>query len=230
MTNYLDDVYFRDEYDKHGYPQKLCDYIVENFLKDSMSNGNRLLDIGSGKGNQLVGFSRHGYACSGIDKRDECVNILKHFEVKECDLETQALPYDSETFDIVFSKSVIEHVWNTQNFVREAHRVLKPGGVFILLTPDWLSQYKSFYDDYTHIRPFTRKGLRAALRQNGFSDVRCDFFYQLPFVWRHPWLVFIPKILGFLPYGWRWCDNEERNHRKLLRFSQEKMLLAVAIK
>ena len=172
----------------------------------------------------------NNFECYGIDKREECVEILDNFEIRECDLESEKLPFDDNYFDVVFTKSVIEHVFNTDHFIKEAKRVLKVNGTLIVLTPDWESQSKSFFDDYTHIKPFTKKGLKAAISQNGFKDVYCDYFLQLPFVWKYPLLSFIPKALSFLPYSWRFSDKEQKKSRVLIRFSQEKMLLAVATK
>ena len=128
----------------------------------------------------------------------------------------------------MYSKSVLEHLTNTDNFVSESFRVLKPGGVFVGLTPDWDSQRRIFWDDYTHVKPFTRKGLRDCLIIYGLDKVDCEYFYQLPFIWEYPYLEFIPKAISLLPDSLKWKDREQRNtkDRKLIRFSKEKMLLA----
>ncbi len=227
MSNYLETNYFRDEYSPEAYPQKLCNFITEEFIsKAGAIENKKLLDIGSGKGNHLVGFARNNLTAYGLDKRDECIEVLKDFDIRYCDLEKDVYPFESNYFDIVFSKSVIEHVSNTDNFMREALRVLKPGGLAIILTPDWRSQYLLFWDDYTHVKAFTRKALQNVMLMNGFSDVHCDYFLQLPFVWRYPWLKFVTSIISILPDSLKWKDKEERQFRELIRFSKEKMLLA----
>ena len=49
---------------------------------------------------------------------------------------------------------------------KEAYRVLKPSGILINLTPEWKYIYKSFYDDYTHRTPFTKKSLEDIHRHS----------------------------------------------------------------
>ena len=56
-------------------------------------------------------------------------------------------------FDVIYSKSVIEHFYYPEKILKEAYRVLKPGGIIITLTPDWEFIYKSFYEDFTHRTP-----------------------------------------------------------------------------
>jgi len=144
MSNYLETIYFRDEYSDKAYPQLLCNHIVEEYLSNNKSvKGKRILDIGSGKGNHLVGFSRLGLESYGIDKRKECASILENFTIKECDIENERFPYDDNWFDFVYSKSVLEHVHNTDNFLSESLRVLKPGGIVVFMTPDWRRDRKS---------------------------------------------------------------------------------------
>lgn len=232
--SYLQTIYFTDEYGEKDFPQKLCNYIYEKEFKKHILNNHietpKLLDIGSGKGAQLVGFSRRGIECYGIDKRDECVEILKQFEIKECDLEKETLPYESNTFDFIYSKSVLEHVYNTDNFISEALRVLKPGGIAVMLTPDWKSQMKYFWDDYTHVKPFTRKSLQNAFKILGFKEVSCSYFFQLPILWKIPVILPIIKLISLLPDKWKWKDSEESQPRKLIRFSKEQMLYVVGKK
>ena len=49
----------------------------------------------------------------------------------------------------------MEHLVNPENYLKEAYRILKPGGKIISLIPDWEANYKIYYDDHTHKTPFT---------------------------------------------------------------------------
>jgi len=233
MSNYLETIYFRDEYSPNSYPQKLCNHLVSTyFMKEGQSvDGKSVLDIGSGKGNHLIGFSRRNMKASGIDKRDECLNALKDFEIRPCDIEKEPFPYEDNSFDFVFSKSVLEHVVNADNFISESYRVLKPGGMVLFLTPDWKSQMDCYWDDYTHVKAWTRKGLQDAMIMHKFKSVHVEYFLQLPFIWKFPWMTLLTDLFAALvPNSWKWKDKEEKEFRTLIRFSKEKMLLASAKK
>jgi len=221
MTKYTEIIYPQDE--NNTYPKQFCDYIYNRFFKDG-GDSLKILDIGCNKGTNLKHFAEKGLECYGVDLRVEGVD----FDFRECNLENEDIPYPDNSFDFVYSKSVLEHVFNTENFLKNALRVLKPGGLFVALTPDWKSQHEYFWDDYTHVKPFTRKSLRDAMLINDFEDADCEFFYQLPFVWNKPWLEIVPKVVSLLPDFLKWKDRDQRNtkDRKLIRFSKEKMLLA----
>jgi len=228
MSTYLNTFYSRNESGEGKYPQKLCDYLVERyFTRQGEVSGKRLLDVGTGRRYHLLGFYRRGLSVYGLDKRRENVQAQQTFDVRECDIENGTFPFDDEYFDFAFSKSVIEHVMNAENFLSEMLRILKPGGMAVIMTPDWCTQYRFFWDDYTHVKPYTRKGLQNAMLINGFTRVDCSRFIQLPLVWKYPWLGFLTRIVALLPDGLRWKDKEESEFRSLIRFSKEKMLLAV---
>jgi SAM-dependent methyltransferase len=94
MANYWDIHYFRDEYGEEAYPQKLCDYLIRRYIAPQEKKENlSLLDIGSGKGNYLVGFGRRGIQTYGLDKRRECLDVLNSFDIRECDLERDPFPF-----------------------------------------------------------------------------------------------------------------------------------------
>lgn len=224
--SYLEVIYPQEEYAEHLYPQKLCNYISDGYFP---TNGT-LLDIGSGKGNHLIGFARCGHKVFGLDKRKECIEVLDNFTIKECDIESERFPYRSNTFNYLFSKSVLEHVNNTDNFMNESLRVLKPGGKAVFMTPAWESQYKFFWDDYTHVKPFTVKSLQNAMRIAGFKNVDVSYFLQLPFIWNKPYLKLVTKVISLLPDSLKWKDKEQSEARKLIRFSKEQMLFAVGEK
>lgn len=229
--HYLETIYFVDEYAPDKYPQKLCNYLTERYFRKEGDSPKTLLDIGSGKGNHLVGFSRNGMIVKGLDRRKECIEILPDVDIRECDLEKDPFPFEDNYFDFVFSKSILEHVYNTENIVKGTYRVLKPGGITVQLTPDWATDYKYFWDDPTHVKPFTRKGLMEAFMFEGFTDVKCEGFYQLPFLWKYPKLDFIRRFIALVvPNSLKFKDKEERIQRVLIRHSKERMLLLSARK
>ncbi len=231
MNSYLETWYSKNEYGEKDYPQLLCTHIVKRyFSKNGNVENKNILDVGSGKGNHLMGFARHGMIPYGLDKRSECISIQRQFDIRECNIESDPFPYEDGFFDFVFSKSVLEHVMNTDNFLSESLRVLRQGGIAVFMTPDWRSQCLCFWDDHTHVKAFTRKSLQNAMIISGFRDVDCSYFLQLPFIWKHPWLKYLIQCIALLPDSLKWKDSEERDFRSLIRFSKEKMLLAVGNK
>jgi len=231
MSKYAEIIYPPDENNK--YPDKLAEYLYNRFMKsyESERYNPKILDIGCSRGNALKNFAKFGdLELYGIDRREE---ESEGFIFKECDLEVEKIPFPDDSFDIIYNKSVLEHVFNTENFLTESLRVLKPGGIFIGLTPDWAAQSQIFWDDFTHVRPFTKKGLRDGLNIIGFENGECEYFYQLPFTWKYPNLKFIPKLIATITTdSMKWKTKEHRNtrDRKLIRFSKEIMLLSYATK
>lgn len=229
--SYFDTIYFRNEYGEDCYPQKLCNYISNSIISphyDGKYNEKTLLDVGSGRGNHLVGFSRNGLKCYGLDLRPE---DIPSFVIKKCNIETEPFPYESNTFDVIYSKSVIEHVFNTDNFVKEIYRVLKPNGIAIIMCPDWGSQYKHYWDDYTHVKAWTRKSLQNCMRIHNFRNVECKFMRQLPILWKYPKMNFLADLTDiFTTQSMKWKDEKEEQFNEWIRFSKEKMLLSTGIK
>lgn len=228
MSNYLDIIYKNRR--KSNYPELLVKYIIRNYFKRTYITIPfiKLLDIGCGDRTFTKEFGFYKLEVYGIDKEINTTYRCQHF--KRCDLEKERIPFSKDTFDYIFSKSTIEHIYNTDNFLSEAYRVLKPDGKIIIMTPDWESQHKGFYHDYTHVRPFTRKGLEDGMLIHNFRDVKVEKFYQLPLLWKYPWLKIFVKIVALLPDRLKWKDKDENIHRVWIRFSKELMLLGVGIK
>ena len=232
MDTYLETHYIKNEYSEDSYPQKLCDHIVFKYIQAHYPDfkGKTILDVGSGKGNHLVAFARRGLDVFGLDKIKDHNEALDQFEVRECDLECEPFPFETDSLDIVFSKSVIEHVANADNFFAETRRVLKPGGLAILMCPDWGTQGHMYYDDYTHVKPWTRKGLQNAMKIHDFRSIHSMLFRQLPALWKYPVLEHLADLISLCPESWKWKDADESQHREWIRFSKEKMLLATGVK
>jgi len=222
MTKYTTTIY---NFVATEYDHKFCWHLHKTYYK----NAGKLLDVGCGKGTHLNIFTSIGYDVWGLDMRKETNNN----HIKICDIEKDKFPYKSNTFDYIFSKSLLEHIHRPDNCLKEMYRVLKPGGVIIIMMPDWKSQMSHFWDDYSHYHPYTAKSLKDALNIFNFKDSVCEYFYQLPFMWKHPRLgLIVTKIVSICPHSWKWKTKDMRNgkDRKLIRFSKERMLIGVATK
>lgn len=88
----------------------------------------------------------------------------------EADVEKGALPCAGGIADLVMLNHLIEHISNGQALVSELHRVLKPGGVVYIRTPNVERVKWRFFDDFTHVRPFTIGGLRHLMSTFGFDQ------------------------------------------------------------
>jgi SAM-dependent methyltransferase len=86
-----------------------------------------------------IGVMQNNYHC--VDVSHAVVESLAGdgYQATCCDLSTQTLPYEDEYFELVILAEVIEHLTNPDHALREIHRVLKPGGVLLLTTPNLAS-------------------------------------------------------------------------------------------
>ena len=222
MSDYVTVVYNEQERPFTNYPEQLTRYFVNRF---SLRKGDKILDIGCGRGEFLKGFIRCGLNGYGVDQSLKAKEICPGAEIIQTDIECNPLPFDNNSFNYVFSKSVLEHFYYPEKIVQEIYRVLLPRGFVITMVPDWKSIYKtSFYDDYTHRTPFTLISLRDIFRIHGFNDVTVERFRQLPFLWTAPWLLPFVKLVALL------APNKLSSRSKLVRFSKEIMLLCTALK
>lgn len=98
--------------------------------------GKRLLEIGVGAGTDHLQWARAGCDCYGVDLTDAAIETtrrrldLYEFSSDLRRLDAEQLPFDDDTFDLVWSWGVIHHAERPDKIVAEVHRILKPGGEF----------------------------------------------------------------------------------------------------
>jgi len=123
MKDYNKIYYSEIEKPKTKYPLELVMYLINRFsLKAPME----VLDVGCGRGDFLESFKELGFKVKGVDICENTVQFLVNsgYDVSICDLEMERLPYKDESFDVIFSKSFIEHLSEPHNFLNETYRVL----------------------------------------------------------------------------------------------------------
>lgn len=143
----------------------------------------KILDIGCGTGVNASKLGEKGHQIIGIDISPVAIEKfrLQGFEGKVCDL-TKGIPYGDDCFDLVFASDIIEHLEDTDVFLTEILRVLKPHGNLILSTINsafWVFRIFALLG-YTvsevqhpgHIRFFSKRGLTIYATQAGFRSVR----------------------------------------------------------
>lgn len=158
---------------KHIY--KTMDNFDIEINKDMWNNFKgckKVLEIGSGKGVFLL-TAPEGVEAEGIEIIDKEINesIKKGLKVIKADAEKK-LPFKDNSFDGVYLCNVIEHFEKPYRVIEEVKRILKKGGKLIILTPNFANSYKDFYNDYTHKRPFTKRGLFKLLSDLEFNNIQ----------------------------------------------------------
>jgi len=138
-----------------------------------------ILDLGCGHGALLHFAKRKGYTnIRGIDLSQEQIETAWRLgiqDVNKADMlrEVQSLKHNSH--DMIITFDVIEHYSKNEvvEFVHEIHRVLRPGGIRLIHTPNGESPFggRVFYGDFTHETAFTRVSIAQLLQTAGFSKV-----------------------------------------------------------
>lgn len=224
--NYIDVVYESSKKPFTTYPEKLIKFLVKKY---NLKKNSKILEMGCGRGEFLNEFTKLGMNGFGIDLSNFAKNYCENAEIKVLDISKEPIPYSDNSFDIVFSKSFIEHFYYPEEIFKEAYRILKPSGILINLTPEWKYIYRSFYDDYTHRTPFTKKSLEDIHHVAGFNNVKVQSFKQLPILWsenfitRNTFAIFSEVSRFLVPENFRMTN-------KWIRFSKELMLLSSATK
>lgn len=156
----------------------------------------RILDIGAGRGYMVQLLGSHVRSLGGVPSEVLCACDLfpEYFLYDEVRCErldfVHELPFDSESFDVVYAIEVIEHLGNPYALVREMYRVVKPGGMAIITTPNILNLTSrvsylltGFYEmfgplsldprdarrQWGHIMPLSAYYLAHAMRSAGFT-------------------------------------------------------------
>jgi len=167
--------YFTSLKKLHPDREKYYDYLTCK-IDEHDSEIKSILEIGCGDGHlvellqrkypdkEFQGIDIHGLEMNHVNYQK--VNILNSDEFNN-------FFKSGNTFDFIICMMVLEHISDVFLFIKNINNLLRVGGYLYLSVPNvfniMMPDSENFFGDYTHIRPFTKKGITRLLTDCSFS-------------------------------------------------------------
>jgi 2-polyprenyl-3-methyl-5-hydroxy-6-metoxy-1,4-benzoquinol methylase len=183
------------------------DYLISPLLellsqeKLSSQAKPRVLDLGCGNGSLSHLIAQRGYEVVGVEDSEQGIAIARR-SFPDCHFiqaSIYELPYAEleNSFDIVLSAEVIEHLLYPRELVRAAKKCLKPNGRLILTTPyhGYLknlvlavsgkmdTHFNPLWDG-GHVKFFSVSTLTQLLETENYRNIKFKFSGRTPFIWK----------------------------------------------
>jgi ubiquinone/menaquinone biosynthesis C-methylase UbiE len=147
--------------------------IIKLYGHEIEPSGKILLDLGCGDKHLENSVKKRNINYYGLD-------------ITDVNFEYDKLPFEDNKIDIIVFLAVIEHISNPDNLLNEVYRILKPGGIIYITTPNWYYDYRTFYNDPTHVKAYNPVTLERILEMysfqnpNTFPGLRCkhEWYYK----------------------------------------------------
>jgi len=201
--------YYREAFKREGLQktalgEKILDYFDKKsfpcrFLKilKNLPHNAIIADLGCGAGAtiRLLHVRRPDLKFYGLDVADQgklLPDYANFIHLKN----TKAIQKIKNKCDLVISSFVLEHLINADEHIAFANTLLKPQGYLFAITMNWTSLLTgAFLDDHSHIKPFTKFGLKKILAENNFSILKCQTKRDLLVILLTPYLLLKTMIL-----------------------------------
>ena len=140
-------------------------YQTESHIREVVGfdrwRGRDVLEVGCGLGTDGINFARAGARYTGIDLTEASIGLVRRrFEIEGLNAnlkvaDAESLPFEDASFDLAYSHGVLHHTPDTARAIDEMHRVLRPGGVAMVML-----YHKNSYNYYVNIMALRRIGVR----------------------------------------------------------------------
>jgi SAM-dependent methyltransferase len=154
-----------------------------------------------------------GSGDKGFTNYLQTIDIISHpFDYPTFDIEKDHFELENNSIDFVTMNAVIEHIKKPDSIFKEIRRVLKTNGLVFVRTPNWQMDYKNFYNDPTHIKPFTPISLKNTFELCNFKTIFLE-----------------PGLVG---KSWLWWQFPDKIKWYIARFIKggTKSIIGVAVK
>lgn len=135
-----------------------------------------MLEIGPGQGSLAMAAVAAGWRYRAVEASPVLIDQLRRLGLDVIEAWAPPIPASDEGLDVVYADQVLEHMAGIEAaraLVADARRVLRPGGIFFVVVPDYLKERGFFWDvDYTHNFVTTERRVRQLLYDGGFEIER----------------------------------------------------------
>jgi len=151
--------------------------LLDGFEK--YRNTNKMLDVGCGPGLFLIEAKKRGWEVYGTEFTDQQISYLEEKGIKTTKGKLTPTSFDKESFDVIISSEVIEHINNPVEEMTLFHSFLRKGGITYITTPNFnsIERYllKGKYNiiEYPeHLCYYTPKTIDLLLTSCGFKKLK----------------------------------------------------------
>jgi len=206
----------RDFFTRYRDFRYRTEWHIPAFACFEQARGRQVLEIGCGNGADGAMFAMQGAHYTGVDLTPEAVDATRrHFAIEGLEgtfrrENAELLSFADASFDVVYSYGVLHHSPAPERTVREVHRVLKPGGLALIML-----YHKHSFNYYARILGYMRARvlLRIALRAGRLQTDRSHAMEGLAGVRGNAsakvWEI---HYQNFLRQGWRYLQARNFVH------------------
>ncbi len=152
------------------------EHISRYLSATQMIKGKAILDVASGSGYGTSVLAQYASHVTGLDYDQGAVDYAKkHYAAKNISFvcgDAEKMPFPDSSFDAVVSFETLEHLPHQNDFLREVKRVLKPGGLFAVSTPN---DDEFIEGNVFHVHELDRAAFKALLKKY-FKNI--EYYYQ----------------------------------------------------
>jgi len=179
QKNALEEIYTAHHKRGKRYGYLFCHGKRAPYIQKWIGQGKKVLDLGCRDG-ELTKFYRENNEITGVDIDRTALDLIeKKLSIQTLWLDlNQEWPFPEESYDVIVSCEILEHLFFARTFLEKVKKTLKKGGLFIGSVPNAFRMRnrlkflfgKAFETDPTHVRMFSHDHLKDVLSEY-FGDV-----------------------------------------------------------